>query len=152
MIYIITFSLFCLLFTAPPVIIQDKDTFRSAVEGDDVVLDCEVDGDPPPAIVWLQDGVSLQELYLPAITVHDVGRGKVSLSFSFPFKVLLKYYRWLRRRCSFCEKGDLHVWACSSMTFLDGHWKQSLFHRTFKDRIKIILLGSLTLLSDITSL
>lgn len=64
-------------------IIQDKDTFRSAVEGDDVVLDCEVDGDPPPAIVWLQDGVSLQELFLPAITVHDVGRGKVSVSFSF---------------------------------------------------------------------
>ncbi|XP_063600047.1 hemicentin-1-like [Penaeus indicus] len=64
---------------APPVIIQDKDTFRSAVEGDDVVLDCEVDGDPPPAIVWLQDGVSLQELYMPAITVHDVGRGKSEL-------------------------------------------------------------------------
>ncbi|XP_071515843.1 hemicentin-1-like [Panulirus ornatus] len=56
----------------PPKIIQDTDTFFSNVEGEEVVLHCEVEGDPPPAIVWLQDGIALQDLQLPDISIQDL--------------------------------------------------------------------------------
>lgn len=63
----------CILSTVPPVITQDTDTFYSNVEGEELALHCEVEGDPPPAIVWLQDGVALQDLHLPDVTIQDLG-------------------------------------------------------------------------------
>ncbi|XP_068231428.1 hemicentin-1-like [Palaemon carinicauda] len=54
----------------PPKILQDTETFHSSLEGENVTLRCEVEGDPPPAIVWLLDGLDLQNLGLPGLTVE----------------------------------------------------------------------------------
>lgn len=54
-------------------IVEDADTFYSAVEGEEVVLECEVEGDPPPVISWLLDGSGLQDLHLPELTIQNPG-------------------------------------------------------------------------------
>ncbi|XP_069163060.1 hemicentin-1 isoform X2 [Procambarus clarkii] len=56
---------------APPMIVQNTDTFYSTVEGEEVILQCEVEGDPSPAVVWLQDGVPLLDLDLLGVTIQD---------------------------------------------------------------------------------
>nr|XP_053650237.1 hemicentin-1-like [Cherax quadricarinatus] len=55
----------------PPMIVQDTDTFYSTVEGEEVVLHCEVVGDPPPMLVWLHHGVPLQDLDFPGVVIQD---------------------------------------------------------------------------------
>ncbi|XP_042230990.1 hemicentin-1-like isoform X2 [Homarus americanus] len=55
----------------PPMIIQETDTFYSTVEGEELDLQCEAEGDPAPAIVWLQDGVVLEDLELPGVIIED---------------------------------------------------------------------------------
>ncbi|XP_066942937.1 hemicentin-1-like isoform X1 [Macrobrachium rosenbergii] len=57
----------------PPMIRQDTETFHSSIEGENVTLRCEVEGDPPPAIVWLLDGLDLLALGLPGLTVERQG-------------------------------------------------------------------------------
>lgn len=43
--------------------IQSSGTTQehSVLEGQDVQLDCEADGEPPPYVVWLKDGSPLDE-------------------------------------------------------------------------------------------
>lgn len=56
----------------PPLIsADDTETMHSSVEGEKVVLECEVEGEPGPRVVWEQDGVALSDLQLPSVSVHD---------------------------------------------------------------------------------
>ncbi|KAK7078503.1 hypothetical protein SK128_000025, partial [Halocaridina rubra] len=56
----------------PPLIIQDSETFHSITEGEEVTLKCEVEGDPPPATVWLFEGLDLQDLELPGVSIKNL--------------------------------------------------------------------------------
>ncbi|MPC08143.1 Hemicentin-1 [Portunus trituberculatus] len=55
----------------PPHIMQEIDAPLTYVEGEDVSLYCEVEGTTPLSIVWLLDGVGLEDLRLPGITVDE---------------------------------------------------------------------------------
>ncbi|KAK3876548.1 hypothetical protein Pcinc_018676 [Petrolisthes cinctipes] len=56
----------------PPLIsVDETETIHSSVEGEKVVLECEVEGEPGPRVVWEQDGVALSDLQLPTVSVQD---------------------------------------------------------------------------------
>ena len=50
---------------------QETNTSHIYLEGEEVNLFCEVEGTPPLSIVWLLDGVGLEDLRLPGVTVDD---------------------------------------------------------------------------------
>ncbi|XP_063876640.1 hemicentin-1-like isoform X2 [Scylla paramamosain] len=55
----------------PPHIMQETDAPLTYLEGEDVSLYCEVEGTIPLSIVWLLDGVGLEDLRLPGITIDE---------------------------------------------------------------------------------
>lgn len=64
---------FLVSYTAVPPLIStdDTETLHSSVEGEKVVLVCEVEGEPRPRVVWEQDGVYLSDLQLSFVSLHD---------------------------------------------------------------------------------
>ncbi|XP_076053538.1 hemicentin-1-like, partial [Oratosquilla oratoria] len=53
----------------PPMIITKDNTSYSVLEDEEVSIDCEVLGEPPPTHVWTKDGVALPELHLEGVQV-----------------------------------------------------------------------------------
>lgn len=61
----------CLLPSAPPHILQEGKNVHSFLEDEDVSLPCTVEGTLPLSVVWLLDGVEIQDLKLPGISVEE---------------------------------------------------------------------------------
>lgn len=61
----------CHVCLAPPRLLQEAKTVHTYLEGEEVSLPCIVEGTPPLSIVWLLDGVDIEDLKLPNITTDE---------------------------------------------------------------------------------
>ncbi|XP_050723288.1 hemicentin-1-like isoform X2 [Eriocheir sinensis] len=56
---------------APPNILEEDETVHGYLEGEVLSLPCTVEGTRPLSVVWLLDGVEIQDLKLPGMTIEE---------------------------------------------------------------------------------